>query len=85
LLENYQPEDAKYLTVHRGHLMFLREEEKRLITPEFAQATSFSGSRDELVDRIRRLAEAGYSQIAIQLVQGQESALEDWAEVFERV
>ena len=71
--------------VHRGHLMFLREEEKRLITPELAQATSLSGSRDELVDKIRRLSEAGYNQLAIQLVQGQESALEDWAEVFERV
>lgn len=85
LLKDYQPEDAKYLMVHRGHLMFLREEEKRLITPELAQATSLSGSRDELVDKIRRLAEAGYNQLAIQLVQGQESALEDWAEVFERV
>ena len=85
LLKDYQPEDAKYLMVHRGHLMFLREEEKRLITPELAQATSLSGSRDELVDKIRRLSEAGYNQLAIQLVQGQESALEDWAEVFERV
>jgi len=85
LSENYEPEDAKYLTVHRGHLMFLREEEKKLITPELVQATSLSGSPDELVDRIRRLGEAGYNQIAIQLVQGQESALEEWADIFARV
>ena len=85
LLESYEPEDAKYLTVHRGHLMFLREEEKKLITPELAQATSMSGSPDELVDRIRGLEEAGYNQIAIQLVQGQEPALEEWADVFARV
>ncbi len=85
LLKDYQPEDAKYLTIHRGHLMFLREEEKKLITPELVQATSFSGSSDELVDRIRQLGEAGYNQIAIQLVHGQESALEEWADVFERV
>ena len=84
-LKNYQPEDAKYLTMHRGHLMFLREEEKRLLTPELVQATSLSGSRDELADKIKGLAEAGYNQIAIQLVQGQESALEEWSEVFERV
>ena len=65
--------------------MFLREDEKKLITPEFAQATSMSGSPDELVERIRGLGEAGYNQIAIQLVLGQESALEEWADVFERV
>ena len=85
LLESYEPRDAKYLMVHRGHLMFLREDEKKLITPQLAQATSMSGSPDELVDRIRGLGEAGYNQIAIQLVQGQESALEEWADVFERV
>ena len=85
LLQDYEPEDAKYLTIHRGHLMFLREEEKKLITPELVRATSFSGSSDELVDRIRQLGEAGYSQFAIQLVHGQESALEEWADVFERV
>ena len=85
LLKDYEPEDAKYLTIHRGHLMFLREEEKKLITPELVRATSFSGSSDELVDRIRQLGEAGYSQFAIQLVHGQESALEEWADVFERV
>ena len=61
------------------------EEEKKLITPELVRATSFSGSSDELVDRIRQLGEAGYSQFAIQLVHGQESALEEWADVFERV
>lgn len=65
--------------------MFLREEEKALITPEFVQATTLSASPDELVDRIRQIYEAGYHQIAIQLVPGEESALEDWAEVFARV
>jgi 5,10-methylenetetrahydromethanopterin reductase len=85
LHDKYEPADAKYLENHRGHLMFLREEEKALITPEFVQATSLSGSKDELIDRIRQLGDAGYHQVAIQLVQGQESALEDWAEVFTKV
>jgi 5,10-methylenetetrahydromethanopterin reductase len=81
----YEPEDAKYLENHRGHLMFLREEEKALITPELVKATSMSGTTDELVDRLRQLADAGYDQFAVQLVQGQESALEDWADVFSKV
>ncbi len=81
----YEPADARYLTNHRGHLMFLREEEKSLITPELVQATSLSGSPDALADRIRQLAEAGYDEFAVQLVPGHEAALEDWAAVFERV
>ena len=85
LHDGYKPDDAKYLTNHRGHLMFLREEEKALITPELVQATSMSDSPDALADRIRQLEDAGYNQVAVQLVQGQESALEEWADVFAKV
>lgn len=85
LHEQYEPDDARYLTNHRGHLMFLRPEEKALITPDLVKATSLSGSSDELVDRLRGLADAGYHQFAVQLVPGEEAALEDWASVFERV
>ena len=81
----YEPADAKYLSNHRGHLMFLREEEKALITPEFVHATSLSGTEDELVDRLRQLADAGYHQLAVQLVNGHESALEEWADIFEKI
>lgn len=85
LRAGYEPEDAKYLTNHRGHLMFLREEEKALIKPELVMGTTLSGSVDELADRLRALSEAGYHQFAVQLVPGQEHALEDWARVFEKV
>ena len=82
----YQPQDARYLTNHRGHLMFLREEEKALISPELVRATTLSGSPEELAEQFRRLAEAGYHQFALQLVQGQETEqLNNWAEVFARL
>ena len=71
LHQNYEPADAKYLTNHRGHLMFLRDEEQALITPELVQATTLSGSPDELADRLRRIGEAGYDQVVVQVVQGQ--------------
>lgn len=81
----YAPADAKYLTNHRGHLMFLRDEERDLITPELARATTMSGTQDELVARLRALSVAGYNQFAVQIVPGQEDAIEAWAEVFRRV
>ncbi len=86
LHQEYEPADAKYLANHRGHLMYLREEEKQLITPELAEMTTLSGQPDALVERIRALADAGYHQFAVQLVQGEEaSALEEWADVFNRI
>lgn len=78
----YEPEDARYLNNHRGHLMFVREEEKPLYSSEFIRAFSMSGTKDELVRNMRALRDAGYEQIVVQLVHGHESAIEDWAEVF---
>jgi len=83
--ETYEPADARYLTLHRGHLLFLRPEEQPLITAELIRDFTFTGTRDALADRIRLLRDAGYRQLAIQLIPGHEDALEDWVRVFERV
>ena len=82
--QQYQPEDARYLQNHRGHLMFVRPEETH-ITPELVQATTFSGTHAQLVERVREIRDAGYSQMTVQLVHGQEQAIEEWAEVFKAV
>ena len=82
--EQYEPSDAKYLANHRGHLMFVRPEETH-ITPELVQATTMSGSHDELVHRLRDLQDSGYAQMTVQLVHGHEDALEEWADVFKSI
>ena len=82
--DRYEPADAKYLSNHRGHLMFLRPEETH-VTPELVQATTMSGTQEELVTRLRALAAAGYEQVTIQLVHGHEHAIEDWAQVFQAI
>ena len=79
---SYEPADARYLVNHRGHLMFLREEETHL-NPDLVKATTMSGTQDELVARLRELESAGYTQFTVQLVHGHESAIEHWARVFE--
>ena len=81
LYESYRPEDARYLTLHRGHLMFLRPEEKPLFTREIIEAFSFTATAPVLRERVAALRDAGYSQLAVQLVEGYEDALDDWAEV----
>jgi 5,10-methylenetetrahydromethanopterin reductase len=83
--ETYEPADARYLQLHTGHLLWVRPEEERFVTPELIRTTTFTGTADELRDRIRELADAGYDQLAIQLVYGHEHAIEDWARLIERV
>ncbi|MBI10336.1 MAG: hypothetical protein CMM55_12500 [Rhodospirillaceae bacterium] len=78
----YEPDDAKYLENHRGHLMFVKQEERRYVTPELIRDTSFTATEAELKSRIGDLRDAGYNQFTIQIVPGQEDAIEDWGRVF---
>ncbi|MCP3982803.1 MAG: LLM class flavin-dependent oxidoreductase [bacterium] len=83
---DYHPEDARYLSNHRGHLMFQRPEEQALMSAELIETLAgFVATPDVLRERIRALSEAGYSQIAIQLIEHHEDALEEWAEVFDGI
>jgi 5,10-methylenetetrahydromethanopterin reductase len=83
--ESYQPADARYLTLHRGHLMFLRPEEERFATADLIRATTATGTPPELRDRMRRLKKAGYDEVVVQITPGHETMVEDWARVFETV
>lgn len=86
IYEGYQPENARYLSNHRGHGLFLRPEEQSLMTPELIRMLTRTGTRAELVEAVRAIKEAGYSQFGIQLRHGHEAEmLEDWAAVIERV
>jgi 5,10-methylenetetrahydromethanopterin reductase len=82
--DHYSPATARYLSNHRGHLMYVRPEETH-ITPQLVQNTTMSGQHDELVARLRGLRDAGYTQLTVQLVHNHESALEDWAKVFRAI
>jgi len=86
IYNSYQPPDARYLTNHRGHLMFLRPEEHQLITPELIRMTSLTGTQAEVIDSVRKIKAAGFSQLSVHLRIGHEMAmLEDWARVIEKV
>lgn len=65
--------------------MWVRPEEARFVTPELLRTSTFTGTVEELVDRVHALRDAGYHQLAVQLVPGHEAAMEDWVRVFERV
>jgi len=85
LYESYTPPDARYLTLHRGHLMFVRPDEDRFATADVLRAFTRTGTVAEQRDRIRRLKEAGYDEFVVQVTPGQEEMLDEWARVFEKV
>lgn len=78
----YEPADARYLSNHRGHLMFLRPEEHEVCTAELIRSLTFTGTTPALQDRIRELGAAGYTHFAIHIRHGHPEMLEEWAEVF---
>jgi 5,10-methylenetetrahydromethanopterin reductase len=79
---SYQPPDARYLTNHRGHLMFLKPEEEHLCTAELIQATTFTGQASALRDQLRALRGVGYDHFSITIRHGHAEMLEEWIEVF---
>jgi len=81
----YEPADARYLSNHRGHLMFVRPEETHL-TGEVIRGLTLTGTRAELIERLKGMKALGYNQIQFHTVPGQENdMLERWAEVMAKV
>jgi 5,10-methylenetetrahydromethanopterin reductase len=81
MARSFEPSDARYLENHRGHLLFVRPEERPFVTAELISATSFTASEAEIKQRIEALRGAGYTGFTIQLVPGQEAAIADWARI----
>jgi len=52
---------------------------------ELIRDLTTTGTADELVERVRGLAAAGYQQLTICLAPAHEDALEEWARVLARV
>jgi 5,10-methylenetetrahydromethanopterin reductase len=78
---SFEPKDAYYLANHRGHLMFVRPDERKFLTAEMIRKTSFIGTAADLTQRIGALRDAGFSQVVFSIPPGQEHAIEDWGRI----
>ncbi|WP_158927846.1 LLM class flavin-dependent oxidoreductase [Acidisphaera sp. S103] len=78
---SFEPKDAYYLANHRGHLMFVRPDERPFITAEMIRRTTFVGAAADLTQRIGALKEAGFDQVVFSIPPGQEHAIEDWGRI----
>ncbi|HTW50655.1 MAG TPA: LLM class flavin-dependent oxidoreductase [Stellaceae bacterium] len=77
----FGPQGAHYLENHRGHLMFVKPGERRFVTADLIRATTITGSEAEVIKTLAGFAAAGYSEVALQIVPGQEHAIEDWGRI----
>ena len=78
---SFTPQGAYYLQNHRGHLMFVRPDERPFITADMLRNTSFIGTVRELLPRFEMLRDAGFQQAVLSIPPGQEHAIEDWGRI----
>jgi 5,10-methylenetetrahydromethanopterin reductase len=81
MARHYEPPDARYLTNHRGHFLFVKPEERKFVTAELIRRTTFTATEQALKQRVEALLEAGWNQLVIAITPGEERALEDWARI----
>ncbi len=79
--QRFEPADARYLMNHRGHFVFVKDEERPFITAELIRRTTFTATEAEIKQRIEALRDAGYAQFVIPITPGTEDAIEDWGRI----
>lgn len=85
MYESYEPEDARYLSLHRGHALFVRPDEEKFIIPDLIRQASMTAPVAELRERVQELKRVGYDELAVITCPGDNDILERWVEVMEKV
>jgi 5,10-methylenetetrahydromethanopterin reductase len=70
---------------HRGHLMFLKPEERAIVDANMIKTFSWTAPKSELQDRIRALKDAGFHHIAVQIRHNIPEMVDEWWDVFRGV
>jgi alkanesulfonate monooxygenase SsuD/methylene tetrahydromethanopterin reductase-like flavin-dependent oxidoreductase (luciferase family) len=83
--QGFEPADARYLTNHRGHLMFLKPEERDICDADLIRNFSWTATKRELQERLRVLRDAGFGRISVQIRHNHPSMVEEWWDVFQGV
>ena len=64
MIESY-PEERRHQRIHAGHNCWVIPEEERFLTPDVLRASSLIGTRDEIIDQLGHLSEAGLHQVMV--------------------
>ena len=58
-------EDRRHQRIHAGHNCWVIPEEEKFLTPDVLRASALIGTRDEIVDQLAALDDAGLDQVMI--------------------
>jgi 5,10-methylenetetrahydromethanopterin reductase len=61
-----EPERTRHLSLHEGHMVYLTERDGPLLTGDMIATWTFTGTADELRERIAAMEQAGATEIALQ-------------------
>jgi 5,10-methylenetetrahydromethanopterin reductase len=81
MARGYGPQGSHYLENHRGHLMFVRDDERKFLSADLIKAATWTATAPDLIQRIEALEAAGFCQIVFSILPGQEHAVEDWGRI----
>ena len=84
LYNNYEPKDARYLSLHTGHCLFIREDEKQIMMGDYIKKVCFTGTVDERADRVKAMRDMGYTEVTFVVVLQHPDAIDDWARVIQK-
>jgi alkanesulfonate monooxygenase SsuD/methylene tetrahydromethanopterin reductase-like flavin-dependent oxidoreductase (luciferase family) len=78
------PKATRHLTLHEGHLVYARPDERPFLIPELAETVALVGEPDDLIERIRALERAGASHFAFQVTDDPIRQMQDFAQLVMR-
>lgn len=64
MIEAY-PEERRHQRIHAGHNCWVLPEEEKFLTPDVLRASSMIGTREEIIDQLGQLHEAGLDQVMV--------------------
>jgi 5,10-methylenetetrahydromethanopterin reductase len=60
------PERTRHLALHEGHMVYVNERDRSLLTGEMIAAMTFTGTAAELAGRLATMERDGATEVAIQ-------------------
>ena len=62
---NQAPPELRHQRLHDSHYSFVDPEEARFISPDLIKATCLTGTPEELVEQLQRLAQQGLKRVML--------------------
>lgn len=73
------PIETRHLKLYEGYLQQLKDEHADLMTKKIIQATTLTGTKNEVIGMIEAMRDAGVDQVAIQPIRATKEVVDQVA------